>query len=135
VIIMFHFFILFILFFYFLHFFFFSVFFFIFFFFFFFNDPATPEIYTLSLHDALPISFCFRRPALRFGPAADFSVRCSLAARSAMELRRHRLRCRCRTAITASRSNVLPKSKARPASAKELRSSLIWSPQRMQQGR
>src|SRR2546429_7137941 len=24
--------------------------------FFFFNDPATPEIYTLSLHDALPIS-------------------------------------------------------------------------------
>src|SRR5438067_10787185 len=23
----------------------------------FFNDPATPEIYTLSLHDALPISF------------------------------------------------------------------------------
>src|SRR5438045_4874885 len=25
-------------------------------FFFFFNDPATPEIYTLSLHDALPIS-------------------------------------------------------------------------------
>src|SRR5438874_11135440 len=28
--------------------------------FFFFNDPATPEIYTLSLHDALPIA---RRPA------------------------------------------------------------------------
>src|SRR5206468_12394129 len=27
-----------------------------FFFFFFFNHPATPEIYTLSLHDALPIS-------------------------------------------------------------------------------
>src|SRR2546430_12436432 len=26
------------------------------FFFFFFNDTATPEIYTLSLHDALPIS-------------------------------------------------------------------------------
>src|SRR5690242_20791017 len=25
-------------------------------FFFFFTDPATPEIYTLSLHDALPIS-------------------------------------------------------------------------------
>src|SRR5438309_7078791 len=29
--------------------------FFCFFFFFFFNDPATTEIYTLSLHDALPI--------------------------------------------------------------------------------
>src|SRR5690242_21829437 len=26
------------------------------FFFFFFNDPSTTEIYTLSLHDALPIS-------------------------------------------------------------------------------
>src|SRR2546430_14620769 len=29
-----------------------------FFFFFFFNDTATTEIYTLSLHDALPISVC-----------------------------------------------------------------------------
>src|SRR5438876_11460068 len=28
--------------------------------FFFFNDPATTEIYTLSLHDALPISFAPR---------------------------------------------------------------------------
>src|SRR2546429_7344442 len=28
------------------------------FFFFFFNDTATTEIYTLSLHDALPISYC-----------------------------------------------------------------------------
>src|SRR5258708_8794764 len=30
------------------------------FFFFFFNDTATTEIYTLSLHDALPISLAFR---------------------------------------------------------------------------
>src|SRR5438876_8267121 len=29
--------------------------------FFFFNDPATTEIYTLSLHDALPISTSCRR--------------------------------------------------------------------------
>src|SRR5690242_21938072 len=28
---------------------------------FFFNDTATTEIYTLSLHDALPISCCARR--------------------------------------------------------------------------
>src|SRR6185312_17114782 len=35
---------------------FFYLFFFFFFFFFFFNDTATTEIYTLSLHDALPIS-------------------------------------------------------------------------------
>src|SRR5256885_12474583 len=31
------------------------------FFFFFFNDTATTEIYTLSLHDALPISFAGER--------------------------------------------------------------------------
>src|SRR5215208_8379515 len=31
-----------------------------FFFFFFFNDTATTEIYTLSLHDALPIPPCCR---------------------------------------------------------------------------
>src|SRR3712207_8883688 len=30
--------------------------------FFFFNDTATTEIYTLSLHDALPISFCQASP-------------------------------------------------------------------------
>src|SRR3989442_5645346 len=30
--------------------------------FFFFNDTATTEIYTLSLHDALPISRCRRGP-------------------------------------------------------------------------
>src|SRR3712207_8406289 len=34
--------------------------------FFFFNDTATTEIYTLSLHDALPI--CRRRPRGRDGP-------------------------------------------------------------------
>src|SRR2546422_7179384 len=33
------------------------------FFFFFFNDTATTEIYTLSLHDALPICPAARRPA------------------------------------------------------------------------
>src|SRR6185437_17108675 len=39
----------------------------IYFFFFFFNDTATTEIYTLSLHDALPI---YQRPAqtAHFGP-------------------------------------------------------------------
>ena len=31
---------------------------------FFFNDTATTEIYTLSLHDALPISYSSRREAL-----------------------------------------------------------------------
>src|SRR5476651_2760826 len=37
-----------------------------FFFFFFFNDTATTEIYTLSLHDALPISGApWHRPGVR----------------------------------------------------------------------
>src|SRR5439155_19322573 len=36
-------------------------------FFFFFNDTATTEIYTLSLHDALPISPRLRRPLLVYG--------------------------------------------------------------------
>src|SRR2546430_17711757 len=35
------------------------------FFFFFFNDTATTEIYTLSLHDALPILERVVRPVLR----------------------------------------------------------------------
>src|SRR5690348_17559956 len=39
-----------------------------FFFFFFFNDTATTEIYTLSLHDALPIYLPHRVPVAR-GPA------------------------------------------------------------------
>src|ERR1051326_9586174 len=37
-------------------------------FFFFFNDTATTEIYTLSLHDALPISYLH---ALRHPPAVE----------------------------------------------------------------
>src|SRR5947209_20591548 len=40
--------------------------------FFFFNDTATTEIYTLSLHDALPISeFSNPRPAGREAAPAD----------------------------------------------------------------
>src|SRR5437867_9560523 len=47
------------------------------FFLFFFNDTATTEIYTLSLHDALPISF--RSLWLTIGPpsSAQRNVRCS----------------------------------------------------------
>src|SRR3954469_16859659 len=37
---------------------------------FFFNDTATTEIYTLSLHDALPISLPGRRPRPLRGQAA-----------------------------------------------------------------
>src|SRR2546428_14146619 len=37
------------------------------FFFFFFNDTATTEIYTLSLHDALPICSCVGEDGLSVG--------------------------------------------------------------------
>src|SRR3989442_5041332 len=47
-------------------------------FFFFFNDTATTEIYTLSLHDALPISVLVDRhfgrrdhPGLALGPGVE----------------------------------------------------------------
>src|SRR5260370_14136410 len=41
------------------------------FFFFFFNDTATTEIYTLSLHDALPISLAgVSMPVTAFAPVA-----------------------------------------------------------------
>src|SRR5688572_32847854 len=44
-----------------------ATFYFFFLFFFFFNDTATTEIYTLSLHDALPISVSGRlRPSRRW---------------------------------------------------------------------
>src|SRR3989442_11454175 len=50
--------------------------------FFFFNDTATTEIYTLSLHDALPISFAehgqdqgrHRRHRLRRGSASGLAA-------------------------------------------------------------
>src|SRR5688572_31514618 len=47
-------------------------------FFFFFNDTATTEIYTLSLHDALPISRLLVRPASAGG--VDLSARSRGAA-------------------------------------------------------
>src|SRR6266700_7202262 len=40
-------------------------------FFFFFNDTATTEIYTLSLHDALPISCSARSPTSQCPPGTS----------------------------------------------------------------
>src|SRR3982075_4582894 len=48
------------------------------FYFFFFNDTATTEIYTLSLHDALPI--CYRHTCICCGTGAS-AYRCESLAR------------------------------------------------------
>src|ERR1051325_8619763 len=48
---------------------------------FFFNDPATTEIYTLSLHDALPISPAWTRSPS--APTDPTRSRCGWSARSA----------------------------------------------------
>src|SRR2546429_7438568 len=54
-----------------------------FFFFFFFNDTATTEIYTLSLHDALPI--CGAAITLMTGPDAQEPVYASDAVVSRLD--------------------------------------------------
>src|SRR5207249_10641346 len=51
--------------------------------FFFFPPPAPTEFYTLSLHDALPISLIFA--AINFGPAlfgSEFSLLCTFCSPS-----------------------------------------------------
>src|SRR2546429_7389947 len=58
-------------------------------FFFFFNDTATTEIYTLSLHDALPISI-LPRPERGLLAARPPDPRCVLARRG-LQLHRHDL--------------------------------------------
>src|SRR6266480_6843580 len=59
---------------------------FFFFFFFFFNDTATTEIYTLSLHDALPIF----SPSLRSLHASSSAVPPMPRRRARSRLRRDR---------------------------------------------
>src|SRR6266702_310065 len=51
-----------------------------FFFFFFFNDTATTEIYTLSLHDALPNSTTRRRAPVACRNEATFAAKSPLVA-------------------------------------------------------
>src|SRR5207248_10602811 len=50
------------------------------FFFFFFHDPATTEIYTLSLHDALPILCIRSNPFFNRSPGVRLSARFSPVA-------------------------------------------------------
>src|SRR2546426_10063706 len=62
------------------------------FFFFFFNDTATTEIYTLSLHDALPISDC-RENRKRRMDGLEYVRSCATLSRY---IGRHRFRCALR---------------------------------------
>src|SRR2546422_11575197 len=47
--------------------------------FFFFNDTATTEIYTLSLHDALPISTSSRSPPMYFTGYRKIASTCPIS--------------------------------------------------------
>src|SRR2546430_3804690 len=73
-------------------------------FFFFFNDTATTEIYTLSLHDALPIS----RAAVRSSPR-DRDCECTTNASSSRAIAVTRSYCRSEehTSELQSQSNLV----------------------------
>src|SRR6266853_7053748 len=63
------------------------------FFFFFFNDTATTEIYTLSLHDALPTSCDMRAPSAATGVYALECAMDELAVALKIDPLDLRLRC------------------------------------------
>src|SRR3712207_7195451 len=78
-------------------------------FFFFFNDTATTEIYTLSLHDALPISRLQARPQVRFLarlPASPPSPRWSRSGASTAGITRAAMRDRKSTRLNSSHANI-----------------------------
>src|SRR3712207_8141269 len=76
---------------------------------FFFNDTATTEIYTLSLHDALPI---YARPlrakggVAQIGPRKSAVERFGRSARDAAEERHEGKRDRKSTRLNSSHANI-----------------------------
>src|SRR5256886_5935184 len=76
-------------------------------FFFFFNDTATTEIYTLSLHDALPISVGATALPLRGAGREPHRRRGRRARQSAGGLRRRRFRSEEHTSELQSQSNLV----------------------------
>src|SRR3712207_7035216 len=81
--------------------------------FFFFNDTATTEIYTLSLHDALPISASRRQTdrAARAAPPAHYAGNRSTLGTPSDRLGRHRHFEGCRrdrksTRLNSSHANI-----------------------------
>src|SRR5258707_13669014 len=69
--------------------------------FFFFNDTATTEIYTLSLHDALPICLLLVRLRRAGAPAAVLPVRTATRRRAG-----HRRGDRKSTRLNSSHANI-----------------------------
>src|SRR5258705_6123020 len=85
-----------------------------FFFFFFFNDTATTEIYTLSLHDALPISLrrvitVQSRVGLRVRAGGDVRDARSEEHTSELQSLRHLV---CRLLLEKKKKNKLQRSGA-----------------------
>src|SRR6185295_18806993 len=80
----------------------------VYFFFFFFNDTATTEIYTLSLHDALPPSELISPPnALeQFSAAGSVDVKEGRPCSAGEVLRRHLL-AKSQLACIAAESNPI----------------------------
>src|SRR6266550_9326399 len=82
-------------------------------FFFFFNDPATTEIYTLSLHDALPISAAMPPPTANPTTVAPTItvVRCSRTCRRRSEEHTSELQSRlhlvCRLLLEKKKTNAV----------------------------
>src|SRR2546427_4395553 len=96
-------------------------------FFFFFNDTATTEIYTLSLHDALPIS------GRRAGLTSDERQRLKQLERENVELKRANeiLRSEEHTSELQSQSNLvcrllLEKKKNKQTSTNTTRTKARW---------
>src|ERR1022692_1661143 len=73
--------------------------------FFFFNDTATTEIYTLSLHDALPIFIHIASPSRFVGTSL-------VVHRGGYESIRHRPRCRRRSRSGSTFAQFLRRSSA-----------------------
>src|SRR6266571_9487549 len=82
------------------------------FFFFFFNDTATTEIYTLSLHDALPISL---RRHCAAAPASRCPRRPWRSEEHTSELQSH-VNLVCRLLLEKKKQNIQPALLARDLS-------------------
>src|SRR3712207_6903074 len=74
--------------------------------FFFFNDTASPDIYTLSLHDALPISRLLPLRGARRGGAPGAGRRLVGARRARRGAPRARRRDRESTRLNSSHANI-----------------------------